>query len=123
MLFTGIMLTSSGPKLLEYNTRFGDPETQSMIPLLSQDTDLAEVLLACTEGRLNQVNISVTPGFACNVVVAVQGYPDSYYQGDLVEFEETPDGRRIISVRQFFEDTLTRCSFRSPDFPRWNEAD
>ncbi|MCJ1349790.1 hypothetical protein MMC31_008031, partial [Peltigera leucophlebia] len=96
MLFTGIMLTSSGPKVLEYNTRFGDPETQSMIPLLSQDTDLAEVLLACTEGRLNQVNISVTPGFACNVVVAVQGYPESYFQGDLVEFEETPAGVLIF---------------------------
>lgn len=79
MLFTEIMLTSSGPKLLKYNTRFRDPETQSMILLLSQDTDLAKVLLACTKKRLNQVNISVTPGFACNVVVAIQGYPDSYY--------------------------------------------
>lgn len=69
MLFTGIMLTSSGPKVLEYNTRFGDPESQSMFPLLSQDTDLAEVLLACTEGRLNEVNICITPGFACNVIV------------------------------------------------------
>lgn len=94
-----------------------------MIPLLSQDTDLAEVLLACTEGRLNQVNISVTPGFACTVVIAVQGYPESYFQGDLVEFDETTDGRRIISARQFFEDKLTRCSLRSPDFPCWNEAD
>lgn len=57
-----------------------------MIPLLSQDTDLAEVLLACTEGRLNQVNISITPGFACNVAVAVEGYPESYRQGDVVEW-------------------------------------
>jgi phosphoribosylamine--glycine ligase / phosphoribosylformylglycinamidine cyclo-ligase len=99
MLFTGIMLTSSGPKVLEYNTRFGDPETQSMIPLLSQDTDLAEVLLACTEGRLNQVNISITPGFACNVVVAAEGYPESYRQGDLVEFDKTPAGKRITILR------------------------
>lgn len=69
MLFTGIMLTSSVPKVLEYNTRFGDPESQSMFPLLSQDTDLAEVLLACTEGRLNEVNICIAPGFTCNVIV------------------------------------------------------
>lgn len=94
-----------------------------MIPLLSQDTDLAEDLLNCTEGRLNQVNISIKLGFACNVVVAVQGYLESYSQGDLVKFEETLAGRTIIYVRQVFETKLTRCSFRSPDFSCWNEAD
>lgn len=92
MLFTGLMLTTSGPKVLEYNARFGDPETQSVIPLLSQDTDLAEVLLACTKGRLDQVPINITPGFACNVVIASDGYPDSYTQNELVEFGSTPEG-------------------------------
>lgn len=92
MLFTGIMLTGSGPRVLEYNARFGDPETQSVVPLLSQDTDLAEVLLACTQGRLDQVEISITPGFACNVVIAAGGYPDSYTKGDSVEFRSTPEG-------------------------------
>jgi len=92
------MLTSSGPKVLEYNTRFGDPETQSIIPLLSQDTDLAEVLLAYTEGRLNLVKIGVTPGFTCNVIIAAEGYPESYRQGDLIEIKDTPAGNRTISV-------------------------
>ena len=50
VLFTGLMVTSEGPKVLEYNVRFGDPETQTVLPLLSADTDLAEVMLACTGG-------------------------------------------------------------------------
>ncbi|RCH82000.1 Bifunctional purine biosynthetic protein ade1, partial [Rhizopus azygosporus] len=53
MLFTGIMLTASGPKVLEYNVRFGDPETEVVLPLLSDDTDLAEIMMSCVEGRLD----------------------------------------------------------------------
>lgn len=49
MLFTGPMLTDSGPKMLEYNARFGDSETQSVLLLLGEDTDLAEIMMACTE--------------------------------------------------------------------------
>ena len=49
MLFTGLMLTDSGPKVLEYNARFRDPETQSVLLLLDEDTDLAEIMMACTE--------------------------------------------------------------------------
>lgn len=51
MLFTGFMLTPSGPKVLEYNVRFGDPETEALMLLLSDDTDLAAVLLVCTYAR------------------------------------------------------------------------
>lgn len=98
MLFTGLMLTKSGPKVLEYNTRFGDPETQSVIPLLSQDTDLAEVMLACTQGRLDQVKLNVTPAFACNVVIASDGYPKTYTEDELVEFGPTPEGKILTSL-------------------------
>lgn len=93
MLFTGLMLTPSGPKVLEYNARFGDPETQSIISLLSQDTDLAKVLLACTNERLDQAHIGINPGFACNVVIAADGYPGSYAQGEVVEFGPVPEGK------------------------------
>jgi len=91
MLFTGVMLTASGSKVLEYNVRFGDPETQAIIPLLSKETDLAEIMVACTEGRLDQVEIPISPGFCANVVVVAGGYPDSYEQGDVVEFRPTPE--------------------------------
>ncbi|CAG8537459.1 281_t:CDS:10 [Ambispora gerdemannii] len=81
MLFTGLMITSSGPKVLEYNVRFGDPETEAVLPLLSDDTDLAEIMLACTEGRLDSVHISTKPGFAATVIIAAGGYPGKYSKG------------------------------------------
>jgi len=60
-LFTGLMITKDGPKTLEYNVRFGDPETQTLLPLMSKDTDLAEIMVACTEGQLEKVPIKVDP--------------------------------------------------------------
>lgn len=57
MMFTGLILTASGPKVLEYNARFGDPETQSLLLLLSDETDLAEVVVAYIEGRLENIRI------------------------------------------------------------------
>lgn len=81
MLFTGLMMTKAGPKVLEYNVRFGDPETQTVLPLLSRDTDLAEVLMACAGGYLDAVKIEITNQFAATVVVAAGGYPGSYAKG------------------------------------------
>lgn len=92
MLFTGLMLTDSGPKVLEYNARFGDPETQSVLLLLDEDTDLAEIMMACTEQRLSEVRLTTMPGFSCNDVVVAGGYPGSYSQGDPIELGTVPDG-------------------------------
>jgi phosphoribosylamine--glycine ligase/phosphoribosylformylglycinamidine cyclo-ligase len=77
-LFTGLMITKNGPKVLEYNVRFGDPETQTLLPLLSSDTDLAEIMIACTEGWLKAVDIKIDPKSSATVVVAAGGYPGSY---------------------------------------------
>jgi phosphoribosylamine--glycine ligase/phosphoribosylformylglycinamidine cyclo-ligase len=84
VLFTGIMLTPEGePKVLEYNVRFGDPETQTVLPLLTDDTDLAQVMLACAEHRLDSVKINVkTNMFSTTVVMAAGGYPEAYGKGD-----------------------------------------
>ncbi|WYZ40321.1 hypothetical protein EsH8_IV_000662 [Colletotrichum jinshuiense] len=83
VLFTGLMITNQGPKVLEYNVRFGDPETQTVLPLLSSDTDLAEIMLACTayEARLDCVNIKVENKYSATVVVAAGGYPGTYVKG------------------------------------------
>lgn len=95
-LFTGIMLTSAGPKVLEYNTRFGDPETQSMMRLLDDKTDLADVLSACVNGSLDKVYIKTINAFACNVVIAAGGYPESYQRGDEIYIEDTDTGTSLM---------------------------
>ncbi len=79
VLYGGFMLTKDGPKLLEFNCRFGDPETQVVLPRL--ETDLAEVMLACAEQRLSDVQLSWKPDWAVSVVLASKGYPLSYEKG------------------------------------------
>ncbi|KAL9112712.1 MAG: hypothetical protein Q9227_003015 [Pyrenula ochraceoflavens] len=78
LLFTGLMLTSSGPKVLEYNVRGGDPETQTLLPLLDNDTDLAEIMVACTEHWLDGVKVGIDQKFSATVVAAAEGYPGPY---------------------------------------------
>ncbi|HEU4951162.1 MAG TPA: phosphoribosylamine--glycine ligase [Holophagaceae bacterium] len=74
VLFLGVMWTAEGPQLLEYNCRFGDPETQVLMQLL--DEDLAALLLSVAKGELRQETVKVKPGCALTVVLAAEGYPD-----------------------------------------------
>ncbi|MEZ4465275.1 MAG: phosphoribosylamine--glycine ligase [bacterium] len=78
-LYLGLMLTPAGIRVLEYNCRFGDPETQVVLPLL--DADLAHVLLACAEGRLDPGDVRWHPGAAVTVVAAAPGYPGDARKG------------------------------------------
>ncbi len=78
-LYFGLMLTKDGPKVIEYNCRFGDPETQVVLPLL--DTDLLEIMEATAAGRLAEVDIRWKPGSACCVILASGGYPKAYKKG------------------------------------------
>lgn len=96
VLFTGLMITSAGPKVLEYNVRFGDPETQTVLPLLSTDTDLAEIMLACAEGYLDNCHLKVEPKFSATVVVAAGGYPGSYAKGTPMTVLQPPRGSTIF---------------------------
>lgn len=79
VLYAGLMLTNQGPKVLEFNCRFGDPETQVILPLLI--TDPLEIMVACIEGRLNQVSIHWQKQFCVGVVMASGGYPTAYDTG------------------------------------------
>ena len=83
VLFCGLMLTAEGPKLIEYNVRFGDPECQVLMALL--DSDLAAILLAGAEGRLNEAEARWRPGTATVVVVAARGYPGTPAKGGRIE--------------------------------------
>ncbi|KAJ7161336.1 aminoimidazole ribonucleotide synthetase [Mycena crocata] len=90
MLFSGFMLTTDGPKVLEYNVRFGDPETEALMLLLKEDADLAAILLACAEHRLDSVEIAIRSGYAVSVVLASEGYPGSYAKGKGISIEDVP---------------------------------
>ncbi|HVT71807.1 MAG TPA: phosphoribosylamine--glycine ligase [Lacunisphaera sp.] len=81
-LFIGLMLTATGPHVIEYNARFGDPETQVVLPRLQ--TDLLELLWAATQRKLGGFRLEVKPDYALCVVVAAQGYPGSYPKGDVI---------------------------------------
>ena len=78
-LYFGLMLTPKGPKVIEYNCRFGDPETQVVLPLL--ESDLLTVMRATTEGTLSQTEVRFSDKSACCVILASDGYPQKYQSG------------------------------------------
>jgi phosphoribosylamine---glycine ligase len=79
VLYAGLMLTADGPKVLEFNCRFGDPETQVVLPML--ESDLAAIMLACIDGTLDAEMVRFQDGAAATVVMAAPGYPGSYPRG------------------------------------------
>ena len=78
-LYFGLMLTENGPKVIEYNCRFGDPETQVVLPLLK--SDLLTIMMACTNGTLSRTPVRFAKKHACCVIKASAGYPESYQKG------------------------------------------
>jgi phosphoribosylamine--glycine ligase/phosphoribosylformylglycinamidine cyclo-ligase len=94
ILYAGLMLTKNGPKVLEYNCRFGDPETQVVIPLL--ESDLVDVMLAAAEGRLDSVDLKFKNATAATVVVAAGGYPGSYAKGNEITIKAVPEGNALL---------------------------
>ncbi|MEK7574772.1 MAG: phosphoribosylamine--glycine ligase [Patescibacteria group bacterium] len=80
VLFPGIMVTGDGIRVLEFNARFGDPETQSFMRLL--DSDIINVIESCIDGKLSKTNIQWKSGYACCVVAAAENYPEETRKGD-----------------------------------------
>lgn len=94
-LYFGLMITADGPKVIEYNCRFGDPETQVVLPLLQ--SDLLTIMQAVTEQRLAEVDVTFSEESACCVVVASGGYPASYEKGKVITIGE-PEGKTDIFI-------------------------
>ena len=90
VLYFGLMLTQDGPKVLEYNTRFGDPETQVVLPRMK--TDIVDVMDACIDGTLDQIDLEFYDNAAVCVVLASGGYPQSYEKGKVITGLEKFDG-------------------------------
>ena len=91
VIFFGLMLTADGPKVLEYNARFGDPEAQVVLPRMKND--ILDVMEACVEGRLSQIDLQFEENAAVCVVLASDGYPVSYEKGLPISGLEAFDGR------------------------------
>lgn len=93
-LYAGLIITAEGPKVIEYNVRFGDPETQVILPLL--DTDFGEVIRACCEGNLADLDISWKNGSVACVVLASEGYPKAPMKGRKISGELGNYGDLIV---------------------------
>ena len=107
VLYAGLMLTADGPKLIEYNCRFGDPEAQAL--LLRLDSDLLEILLSCAQGRLAEVTPKWSTEAAVTIVYAAMGYPGTPVTGTLIE---NIDGAEALGVEVFHAGTRLNAAGR-----------
>lgn len=97
-IYFGLMLTLDGPKVIEYNCRFGDPETQVVLPLL--DSDLLTIMQAVTEGRLSEVEVKWKPECAACVVLASGGYPEHYEKGYPISLPKEHSGIYVAGAAE-----------------------
>jgi phosphoribosylamine--glycine ligase len=104
VVYAGLMLSPDGPRLLEFNCRFGDPETQALLPRLA--SDLGELLLACVEGNLGAYRIHWSPKACVSVVLASRGYPGEYETGH--EIGGLEEARKVQDVAVFHAGTAWR---------------
>ena len=110
VLYCGLMMTATGPHVLEYNARFGDPETQAILPRM--ESDLVEALEASVEGRLSETEFRWKPGASACVVAASEGYPGSYETGKAISGLE--EAARVPGVEVFHAGTaLVNGEFRT----------
>ena len=107
-LYFGLMLTDKGPKVIEYNCRFGDPETQVVLPLL--ESDLLTVMQAVTDQKLAEVEVEFSTANACCVVVASGGYPASYEKGYEIKIGEIEGKTDIFIAGAKLEDGALKTS-------------
>ena len=95
-LYAGLALTSKGPRVVEFNARFGDPETQALLPRLA--SDFGEVALACARGELEGTKLDWKPQACVSVVLASKGYPGSYPTGEAIEGLDIANGMDNVEV-------------------------
>ena len=103
-LYFGLMITPNGPKVIEYNCRFGDPETQVVLPLL--ESDLFTIMRAVSEGKLAETEVKFSTGAACCVVMASDGYPLSYKKGFEITYDEGLEAEVYIAGAKLEGDKL-----------------
>ena len=103
-LYFGLMLTPKGPKVIEYNCRFGDPETQVVLPLL--ESDLLAIMQACRNGTLAETEVKFSDGAACCVIMASSGYPEHYEKGFAITMPAETAAHTYVAGAKREEDRL-----------------
>ncbi len=96
-LYFGLMLTKDGPKVIEYNCRFGDPETQVVLPLL--ETDLLEIMISVQKGELKESQVKFSDKACCCVVMASKGYPEKYETGFPITYKDGDEGVYVAGAK------------------------
>ncbi len=109
-LFFGLMITPKGPKVIEYNCRFGDPETQVVLPLL--ESDLFEIMLACQNGTLDKIEVEFSDKSACCVVMASNGYPQKYESGFPITVDNDIDATLYYAGAKAVDDSILTAGGR-----------
>lgn len=109
-LYFGLMLTPNGPKVIEYNCRFGDPETQVVLPLL--DSDLLTIMQAVADERLAEVEVNFASDSACCVIGASTGYPGKYESGNQITVDGEIDGQLYIAGAKIVDGKLVNAGGR-----------
>lgn len=109
-LYFGLMLTPKGPKVIEYNCRFGDPETQVVLPLL--ESDLLTIMKATTFGTLSDTEVKFMDGSACCVVMASNGYPSKYDKGFEINIPDTEKDHVFVAGASLKDDKLVTSGGR-----------
>ena len=109
-LYFGLMITPKGPKVIEYNCRFGDPETQVVLPLLT--SDLLTIMKACTEGTLDKTKVEFSDKSACCVIMASDGYPQKYASGFEITIDESVKDSVYVSGAKLSDDKLLSAGGR-----------
>jgi phosphoribosylamine--glycine ligase len=108
VIYAGLMLTDTGPQVIEFNCRFGDPECETLMPLVGPE--LAEVLLACARGQLDRApQLSIRPGCSACVIAAAQGYPGEIRRGDAISSQLQPSDNLQLFHAGSRRDSDGRC--------------
>jgi phosphoribosylamine--glycine ligase len=119
LLYVGLALTKNGPRVVEFNVRFGDPETEALLPLLA--SPLAQVLYAAATGQLDQLGeLDWRPGACVGVVLAADGYPGTPKKGQRIGLPPETDTAHIIQSGTATEKVLTRTEPGAPG--DWNDV-
>jgi phosphoribosylamine--glycine ligase len=111
ILYAGLMMTAKGPYVLEFNVRFGDPECQPL--LMRLDSDIVDVMMACVEGRLAETPLNIKQETTLGVVIAAEGYPNSYPRGmeiNGIEEAEAIGDLKVFQAGTTLEDGVTRAN-------------